>query len=184
MNDAIARPRPNTRAPFEIVRRLIRLNNLLVFALVAAGLIGLAVARTWGAQRPGAAVGSLLLWARIVLPSAALVITAVVTQRALAAAARDLDEPVCAVSIAPVFDRCKRASMWMLAAAGVLAGGCLALGTTKDLLLAAVPLVLLLITRPSEQGFLSFLNLAVSMQEDASERAVAPAEADGGEGRD
>jgi len=159
-------------APAQLVHRLVRTNNLMVFLVVCTALMCLAFAqsasflhipRAWGAP--------LLTWLRIGLPVAALVFTAVFTQRALSAHLRGLGgRPVTVDSIAPTFYRCKQVSMGLLFAAALLAAACLLLGhRVADILLVVLPLGLLLIARPSMAGLLSLTQAAVQMAEEAGQ---------------
>lgn len=164
-------------SPTHLVHRLVRANNLMVFLVVCTGLICVAIVQTspYFRGRPAAWL-AVLTWLRIGVPVAALIVTAVVTQRALSAYLRGLaGEPVTVDSIAPTFYRCKRVSMALLFGAALFAAVCLLFGhRTTDVILAALPLGLLLITRPSMAGLLSLTRAAIQMSTDAERETAGP----------
>ncbi len=157
-------------APAQLVHRLVRTNNLMVFLVVCTALICVALVQSTSFFRaPRPRWLPLLTWLRIGLPVAALVFTAVFTQRALSAYLRGLEgRPVTVDSIAPTFYRCKQVSMGLLFAVALFAAACLLLGhRLADVLLVVLPLGLLLIARPSMAGLLSLTQAAVQMAEEA-----------------
>ncbi|MBW7904297.1 MAG: hypothetical protein LC135_12820 [Phycisphaerae bacterium] len=158
--------RPNAAPPDasdarRVVRRLTQANNLAVFAIVCTGLAAVALVQTvWHGTSERLGFFGPLTWLRLLLPLGALLLTAVVTQRTVGRLARSGVE-VGLVEAAPAFYRCKLLSTVLLGAAGVFSAGCLLFGhTLKDVLLALIPIVLLLLTRTSEAGLASFAAMA------------------------
>lgn len=156
--------------PAQLVHRLVRINNLMVFLVVCTALICVALVQSssfFRAQRPPWL--PLLTWLRIGLPVVALILTAVFTQRALSVYLRGLaGRPVSVDSIAPAFYRCKQVSMGLLFAAALFAAVCLLFGhRVADILLVVMPLGLLLIARPSMAGLLSLTQAAIQMADEA-----------------
>lgn len=144
-----------------VVRRLTQANNLAIFAIVCTGLAAVALVQTvWrGPSEPQAFLGP-LTWLRLLLPLAALLLTAVMTQRTVRRLSRSGAE-VGLEEVTPAFYRSKLLSTVLLGAAGVFSAGCLLVGhTLKDVLLALIPIVLLVLTRTNEAGLASFAAMA------------------------
>jgi len=144
-----------------IVDSLVRRHNLLILVVFVGALLGLAIRQA--TPRVPLSSGTLLAlgMARIALPLAGLVATALYTNRLLTSRARQLGQaPASVTDVTPLFERSKTLSMALLAAAAVFADACLAVvARYVDLLLAAGAFGLLLLTRPNMRGVLSFVEM-------------------------
>ncbi len=156
-----------------LVHRAQRAHNLLVFLVVAAALLCLA-----GAQAkivPFDALGvdpraAWLMGLRLAIPVAMLGLTAMLTNRTVKAFVRRHGEArLTGDALAPVYCRCKRASMLLMTGAALFCDAFLLLRPPGlDVLVAAIPLVLLLMTRPLMSGLVGFAGLADSFRKDAT----------------
>jgi hypothetical protein len=153
----------------DAIAPLRRLNNLVIFLIVACGLASAAAVTMTGMFRERPAWASYLTLARSVLPVLALIATFVYTSRAIAGLAAR--ETTLEASIA-AFGRSKRFATLLFGGVGVFGAACLlATHRTADVVLAAIPLLLVIVARPTPGSLLSFMELA------AGERRGAAAEA-------
>jgi hypothetical protein len=158
---SVARQDPNA-----LIDRLVRINNLAIFAVFCTGLLAVALVQTvWhGQKRPQPPPLGILTWLRLALPMLGLLMTALVTHRAmsrLAVWSRKAGQLLTLETAAPAFYRSKLAATLMHAAAGVFAAACLVVGhRVSDVLLALLPIVMLLITRTNLGGLTAFTSLA------------------------
>lgn len=138
---------------------------MAIFMVACVALAAVALAQTIWRERfqPPAPLGA-LTWLRLALPFAAMLVTGILTQTALnrfVAETRAGNVRVTLEHAAPVFYRGKLAATLLFGLTGAFSAACLVAGhTVKDVLLALLPIVLLLITRPSEAGLAAFALLA------------------------
>jgi hypothetical protein len=164
--ETVAPESPGLSTAFDSeITRLTRVHNLLIFVVFLAGLVAVGVAYDRHERgRPiviedSSRTGLLVL--RIALPIMALVLTAMYTSWQMKRQSRRMaagDVPPAALLSA--FQKCKAMSMMLLGIAAVVASVCLALGHRWiDLIVAAIPFLLLIVTRPSTPGMLQFMRV-------------------------
>lgn len=156
-----------------LVQRALRAHNLLVFGVVAAALLCLAGAQARIVSFDALGVdprGAWLMALRLAMPVAMLGVTALITNRAVKAFVRSHGGArLTGDALAPVYCRCKRASMGLMTGAALFCDAFLLFRPRGlDVLVAAIPLVLLVMTRPLMGGLVGFAGLADSFREDAT----------------
>lgn len=106
------------------------------------------------------------------VPLAALFLTALLTRRVIAAFIRRIgDVDLSLTDYLPAFSTGKRISTVLLAVAGVFASACLLFGhQTMDVLLALLPILLLLISRPNYFSLIAFVGTVQTMRDEAANR--------------
>lgn len=144
------------------VERLIRLHNVMIFVVFVCGLIAVGVAYDRAQRGTEFEISDRMRMAslvvRVALPIVALVLTGIFTHVQMKRHARQMRAgQVPAAQLYNTFQRCKLLSMVLLALAGVFASVCLVLGHRWiDLIIAAITLLLLIITRPGTESVSSF----------------------------
>ena len=159
--EPVREPRPGERFG-AAVTRLIRLHNAMIFVVFVCGLAAVGVAYD-RAQR-GTAFEISDRWRtatlvmRVALPVVALLLTGVYTHLQMKRHACQMRSgPVSPAVLYNTFQRCKLLSMVLLTLAGVFASVCLVLGHRWiDLIIAAITLLLLIMTRPGLESVTSF----------------------------
>lgn len=153
------------------IARLVRLSNLAIFVIVALGLACAAFVQTTRFFSDRQEIRGWLIGLRLIVPLAALAATAWITQRLLKAFTRRVgDIHLELADHLPLFVRCKTVSIALLTIAGLFASTCLLFShRTMDVLLALLPIVLLVISRPTFFGLVGFAQTVESMREQAAQ---------------
>lgn len=153
-----------------LVAPLIREHNLVLFLVVLVGLAAVATVKTTHLFSDGDRPGWIryLTIARSVAPIAALIVTAVFTNRALQGAICGATRATLALDrVIAAYLRSKRFAAWLLGTCGMFASACLLVGHRNlDLALAILPLAMLLVGRPSIASLVTFIELARTEAED------------------
>jgi len=154
-----------------LVAPLVRRHNLAIFMIFLAGLSAIAVVSTTHIfpDLPGW-IGYLTA-VRVVLPIAALIATAIVTQSRMTSAARRARGAAIEIDDARgAFESSKNFATWSMAFCGLVAASSLLFGhRTLDIALALVPLLLMVLGRPSVAAFVTFYDLLRAESSSASE---------------
>jgi hypothetical protein len=153
-----------------IVDQLVRRHNLLLVIIV---VFDLACAMAASALRLFDRVSHLAWIAGVVaaaLPFLALIVTGIVTRMAIVQCARQQAagaNPGAALAVA--FRRSKNASMIALTVAACLAGLCLLIVNRRWMLaVVALPLILMLLTRPGLNGLITMASLVEAERGDST----------------
>lgn len=149
--------------------KLIRIHNVLLLAVVVGGLGCILYVQTThfhSGRRP--AFMWMLTAASIGLPILALAATAAATNGIIKRFVRRIGDLVIdPQAVAPLFFRAKLVSMTTLTLAGFFADACLLFGhRTLEFALAAIPIILMLITRPARGGVATFVTLVDTIRQD------------------
>ena len=152
-----AEPGPAT----QIVEKLIRLHNLLFLLVVVNALASYPIVKITGIfNNPPAG----MIWLNvgcIVLPIVSLILTALATDRMIRALVRRRgDAEPTADDSAMCFKRSKIFSMVLMTLCGLFAGTCVIFGhRVREAILVVVPVLLMLLTRPSGMSLSNFVKL-------------------------
>ncbi len=145
----------------QVIAKLVRVHNLLFLLIVVSGLASYLIVEASGIfDQPPAG----MLWfnlACIALPVGSLIMTALVTDRMIAAHVRRCgDIAPCADESARCFQRSKIFSMALMTLSAMFAGTCLLFGhRVREVVLAVIPALLMLLTRPSDMSLANFVSL-------------------------
>ena len=152
-----AEPGPATQT----VEKLIRLHNVLFLLVVVNALASYPIVKITGIfNNPPAG----MIWLNvgcIVLPIVSLIFTALATDRMIRALVRRRgDVETTADDSAACFKRSKMISIVLMTLCGLFAGTCVILGhRVREAILAVVPVLLMLLTRPSGMSLTNFVKL-------------------------
>jgi hypothetical protein len=150
--------------------RLVRMSNLAIFVVLVLGLACVAYVQTTRFFSDRQQIHGWLVGLRLLLPMLALFLTGVITRRLLTGFIRRVGAVELTLGdYIPLFARCKGTSIALLTAAGLFSSACLLFGhRTLDVLLAGLPLLLLLITRPTFFSLVAFIGTVQSMRDQVS----------------
>lgn len=149
--------------------KLIRIHNVCLLAVVVGGLgciMYVEATHFYSGRRP--AFMWLLTIAAIGLPIVALAATAAATNALIKSFVRRIgDLDIDPEAVAPLFFRAKLVSMTTLTFAGLFADACLLFGHRNlEFVLAAIPILLMIITRPARGGVATFATLVDTIRQD------------------
>src|SRR5262245_32530193 len=133
------------------IGRLVRSSNLAIFVIVAAGLACVAYVKTTHFFSDRQEFRGWLIALRVTLPIAALFVTGIATKQILSRFVQRVGGVDLTIAdYLPAFSVCKTVSIVLLTIAGLFGSICLLFGhQTMDVLLAGLPILLLLISRPT-----------------------------------
>ncbi len=152
----------------QVIAKLIRVHNLLFLLIVVNGLASYPIVKISGIfNNPPAG----MIWlnvACIALPIVSLILTALATNRMIRSHVRRRGEIESnADDSAACFQRAKILSMVLMTVSGLFAGTCVIFAhRVREAILVVVPVLLMLLTRPSNMSLDNFVTLVEMERED------------------
>ena len=145
----------------QVIAKLVRVHNLLFLLIVVNALASYPIVRITGIFRKPPAGMIWLNVACIALPIVSLILSALATDRMIRSHVRrrgDIESN--ADDSAACFQRAKIFSMALMTISGLFAGTCVIFAhRVREVILVVVPVLLMLLTRPSDMSLANFVSL-------------------------